>query len=263
MAIRYGDRTRVSTQVQSWLPAGLFSPLELAPKAWYDASDTSTITESGGAVSQWNDKSGSGFHVSQATAASQPTTGSFTLGGLNVIRFDGGDVLAGSTASDWTFITSGSISIIVLCTQTGANGVYRPILGNKREGQADRGIQFAGDRSTNLGLVQTFNGSAFMYLSGFSRIAQNKPTILSSVHDMSAATAGKAKVFLDRAEVQTDNASTGATSSTAPTYAMRIGAEPTTYFFTGDIAEVLFFDRAITQTERFKINDYLRLKWSL
>ena len=64
-----------------------FSPLDLSPVLWLDASDTSTITEVGGAVSQWDDKSGNGNDVVQATAALQPTTGTRTLNGLNVLDF--------------------------------------------------------------------------------------------------------------------------------------------------------------------------------
>jgi len=66
-----------------------FSPLDLSPVLWLDASDTSTITESGGAVSQWDDKSGNGNDVTQGTAANQPTSGTRTLNGLNVLDFDG------------------------------------------------------------------------------------------------------------------------------------------------------------------------------
>lgn len=69
---------------------------------WLDASDSASITHSSGAVSQWNDKSGNGRHVSQSTASAKPTTGTNTLNGLNVITFDGGDVLSysGSTGVD-------------------------------------------------------------------------------------------------------------------------------------------------------------------
>lgn len=42
---------------------------------WYDASDTLSITESGGAVSQWNDKSGNLRHAVQASGGSKFTTG--------------------------------------------------------------------------------------------------------------------------------------------------------------------------------------------
>ena len=59
------------------------------PKAlWLDASDASTITESGGAVSQWADKSANNNHAYQGTAERQPT-----LNG-DQIDFDGGDILS-------------------------------------------------------------------------------------------------------------------------------------------------------------------------
>lgn len=69
-----------------------FAPTDLAGLAlWLDASDTSTITHSSGAVSQWDDKSGNGQHVTQGTASLQPATGVETLNGLNVLTRSGAD----------------------------------------------------------------------------------------------------------------------------------------------------------------------------
>lgn len=57
--------------------------------AWYDASDTSTIVDSSGIVSQFNDKSGNGFDLTVITAGkSGPKTGSQNLNGLNVLSWD-------------------------------------------------------------------------------------------------------------------------------------------------------------------------------
>lgn len=56
---------------------------------WLDASDESTITSSAGKVSNWADKSGNGRDAVQATASAQPTTGSETENGLNVLTWDG------------------------------------------------------------------------------------------------------------------------------------------------------------------------------
>jgi hypothetical protein len=52
----------------AWTPADLGSALAL----WLDADDAGTITLNGTDVSQWNDKSGNGNHVSNATASTQP-----------------------------------------------------------------------------------------------------------------------------------------------------------------------------------------------
>lgn len=52
----------------------LWTPAQLTSLAlWLDAEDTSSLMLNGSTVSQWNDKSGNGNHVSNATASTQPT----------------------------------------------------------------------------------------------------------------------------------------------------------------------------------------------
>lgn len=52
----------------------LWQPDELPSLVlWLDAEDSASITLNGSTVSQWNDKSGTGNHVSNATASTQPT----------------------------------------------------------------------------------------------------------------------------------------------------------------------------------------------
>jgi len=86
-----------------------YSPVPPAPSflasapLWLDASDASTITESGGAVSQWDNK-GAGSNVTQATGSYQPTTGVSTINGLNVLDFDGSALVAAGTSSEYNFM---------------------------------------------------------------------------------------------------------------------------------------------------------------
>jgi fibronectin type 3 domain-containing protein len=68
--------------------AAAWTPALLTTAAWYDASDAGTLTESGGAVSQWNDKSPNGLHL-QAAGGQEPLTGSTSINGNNAIDFDG------------------------------------------------------------------------------------------------------------------------------------------------------------------------------
>jgi len=58
---------------------------------------TVTLTTTYGQVSQWDDKSGSGNDVVQATSAAQPKSGRRALNGLNVIDADGTDYMTNST----------------------------------------------------------------------------------------------------------------------------------------------------------------------
>ena len=63
-----------------------FSPEDIAGLTlWFDAADESTITESGGSVSQWDDKSGGDYHAIQPSGANQMTTGIATQNGRNVL----------------------------------------------------------------------------------------------------------------------------------------------------------------------------------
>ena len=73
-----------------------FNPGNLADlKLWLDAADTSTITHSSNAVSQWNDRSGNANHMS---GSDNPTTSTRSLNGKNVIDFDGNDYFESSAA---------------------------------------------------------------------------------------------------------------------------------------------------------------------
>jgi hypothetical protein len=57
-------------------------------RVWLDGG-LSTITQSGGLVSQWNDLSGNGFNAVQATGGNQPTTGTRTQNSINAIAYNG------------------------------------------------------------------------------------------------------------------------------------------------------------------------------
>lgn len=79
---------------------GAWSPLDLTGLVgWWDPSDATTITESGGAVSQIDDKSGEGNHLSQSNADNKPGTGTRTIGDVNVLAFNGDRLDKTGTAS--------------------------------------------------------------------------------------------------------------------------------------------------------------------
>ena len=82
--VSYDGKWHVITDTQSSVTA--WSPLEASPSLWLDASEASSITAGGaGNVSQWRDISGNDYHVSQSATVDQPTTGTTTLNGLNVL----------------------------------------------------------------------------------------------------------------------------------------------------------------------------------
>lgn len=67
----------------------LWTPLDLTTPALLGLDDTSTVTDVGGAASQWDDLTGNGYHVTQGTAGSRPTINASSLNGLPTLTFDG------------------------------------------------------------------------------------------------------------------------------------------------------------------------------
>ena len=98
----------------------------------FDYNGAVGVTDAGsGAVSQWNDQSGNGRHLVQATGANRPTTGVATINGINAIRFP----TAGSSInlSTGTITSFGPVRTIYMVVKTpgqvgGGVNAYRNLI---------------------------------------------------------------------------------------------------------------------------------------
>lgn len=87
-----------------------------------DGSYNSTLADLD-AVATWTNLGSSAKSVTQGTGTAQPTFRTSIVGGNPVVRCDGGDVLAASTASDWTFLKNGTdFTVDTLTAQTVQSG---------------------------------------------------------------------------------------------------------------------------------------------
>lgn len=93
----HGDHTIEPNAVSLRVP---WTPRFIDTAVWLDASDASTIIETNGRVSQWNDKSGNDKHVTQTNANRRPVTGQNTINDLNTLTF----------TADWLTNTSMNIT---------------------------------------------------------------------------------------------------------------------------------------------------------
>lgn len=82
-----------------------FDPLALSPLAWWDASDETTIATSSGLITDWDDKSGNGWHLAQATSADRAAYVTAAVNGLNAAEWpstDNSDFLKTAASSfEW------------------------------------------------------------------------------------------------------------------------------------------------------------------
>ena len=222
-----------------------WGPLDVAPMTyWLDASDTSTITSSGGAVSQWTDKISSAAFV-QATGANKPTTGAATLNGLNVLSFvhtsgTVGQFLAATGISSVAQpLTICYVAVLSGYDRTqgynafGSNGQVRPVYhATTTDTWSMLGgtPQLQGGTSGNgtLMTATVINGS-----SSYARL--NKTQILSGT----VGTTGMAT-----------NAVVGAANVSG-----------TLNPWNGDIAEILVYPSVLNSTQIDMAENYLRNKW--
>lgn len=215
--------------------------------AWYDASDTSTITSSGNLVSSWSDKSDNSNNLSQGNSSYRPTTNSATLNGLNVIDFDGtNDTLQGTLASLGTNPELTIFAVVQYDVMRAANSI----------------LVFVGATSTDQGIgfgLHTSNGlNSFQWGSGSSHDG-NYITGSYVIHGMTKTSSGNTTYVNGVAKPLNTSGSLSLASS--PT--IEISLDNFNNYLDGKVAEILIFNRELDSDERDSIETYLNDKWSV
>jgi hypothetical protein len=238
-----------------------FTPAELSPKLWLDASDSATITSSGGAVSQWNNK-GSLGNFTQSTAANQPTTGSATQNGRNVLSFDGGDFLSNATSADWKFMHDGTKYIVAIAAKiTSSTGAY---LGNSA-GEVDVGFYLY---KAATGIWHTLRPTGI--LQNLSTVTAGAGwRVVTVLADPTNGTASlRSSIYANSGSAGRSNTGSNTPSANNPTRIVYVGAVNSStgsaLLMTGEIGEMVVVSGTdATDDNRVKLRDYLNSKWSV
>ena len=250
------------TGLQLWLDASDASTL-------YDATTGGSLVAADGGVARWEDKSGNARHATQGTSANRPARKTAIQGGLDVLRFDGSNdrldissAILGAGASP--------VSIIAVVSMTSLSGfpVLVEIGTNPRPGVADTsgyaflpglmadnsGMYFANvggnnERFTANGTISTANWYALSVVALGSAFSSSNPTFF--------------KNGVSQASTQGAGTSTPDITGSNVT---RIGCSfvgGAGNFVSGDIAEILIYDSALSDTDRAAVENYLLAKWAI
>lgn len=204
-------------------------------------ADAGIVPASGSQIFQWQDQSGNGRNATMATVSRQPSLVGSAINGRPVVRFFG----AQSMYLD-IFTQPTTFSVFVAGKNSLASESFSMILG-------------PGGNSPNDQL-RWENGSQALF------VTQNAQTIITSsigntrvYHALSARYDGSTMNFY-----RDGNATSSTSFSTsAPWTIASIGSYYSSNFMVGDLAEVILYDRALSEAERASVNSYLRSKYNL
>jgi hypothetical protein len=218
---------------QRWTPA------DIATVGWYDASDTDTITDVAGAVSQWDDKSGNGNDVAQATGSAQPITGTRTQNGLNVLDFISGDTLTKAFSAD----LEQPFSVYVVGKFDRDSGARMTLIANL---------------GANTFYIAGGNPNTFLWTGGGTQPSFANDT---GYHLFEATVDGNPSEFL------VDGTSVGAINPLgilSPLQGISIGSNQNgtgSESLDGTVGEVVIVPSNLSLTDRQKLEGYLAWKW--
>jgi hypothetical protein len=242
---------------EKWLTP--FTPTRLPGLVgWWDASDAATITASAGRVSQWNDKSASGFHLTQATSAEQPLSGSASIGGRNTLSFDftRGDAL-GRSGMTTPAVNTGTWFAAV---RPLAAANYGRIL------SFDTGlVDYDNPQSIAAMVRDAATNDLGIYYNGAQRAQRTTtpftPLVLTTRRngDVSGAWvnggAPGAPAGLGTANFAFTRMAVGNTASGWPVGGTGDSPAPM------DLGEVIWYSGALSDTDRATVEAYLKAKW--
>ena len=236
-------------------------------KVWLDAADTATITQSGGAVSQWTDKSGSAYAFTQATAAYKPTTAAATQNGKNVLTLGTNDNLASTAASSvWKFLHTSSYTLFFALKYNVATYGGHPITTSAATGEV--GIDIFQDNPGKFqhNVTRGVSGTYVIANVPGSNTLTTNFTYVTVIADCTNATAAnRSDIRIKQGSAIKNNTQSGAIDTSNPARTMQLfdyiagGNEG----IDGQMGEILIYESILSAGDILLNQQYLANKWGV
>jgi hypothetical protein len=245
------DNNTVEVSVSPSNP-GTMVPLYL--QIWYRAdagvySDAgTTIANDSDPVQQWNDRSGKDNHATQSTAGAGPDFMDNVLNGHPVLRFNGS---SDYMDYDGTVIANTDYTVIVATGRSSAK-YENYILGSAMQ-VGYQSLHF-GFRSDTLFTIDQFNnGLDAAIMSYSSKVFEIYSGICDSLNGHF--------IYINNIFKVSNTNIDGLTGHVSPKIGQHLGISGYVYY-EGDIAEILIYDKALSDSERSAIEQYLMIKYN-
>ena len=213
-------------------------------------------------MSQWNDASGNGHHATQGTTSDQPTfvASDTDFNNQPHVHFDGNDELAIPFSAD---LNPNNMTVFIVATVDSDTGTYQGIINNYTSNTG--WLLYAKmSGSDNYWQVRTGTGSAQTIISAATdSVVPNTPSIVTFQISGSDGSGGGTTV-----QTLSVNGTVAATSSAVFTKKTSTSNTPIlgqvgSFQLTGQMAEVVMFNRALSTEERKQVEAYLATKYGI
>jgi hypothetical protein len=241
-----------------------FTPTSIGGcQLWFDASDTASLTPSsittGTKVSQWNDKSGNNRHMSNSTAATQPTYSTSNFNGSLPCVFFTGSTQASTNAS----ILSNAASTVLNSTTWDMYVAFKPIGGQEAIFWNDP----TGAVVLICGNTKVYDANYSIHYGGW-RLAPNDGACRGGecqtfqAYSTGTTLGKRVNGGLEGGQTQTSSFSWPSRSSNSQLSFCRPSSGP---WSEGNlaIAEVIVYNSVLSDANRSNVETYLTNKWKI
>ena len=226
-----GSTVVTGVLVSPWAPAEI-----PGMTLWLDASDAGTLTQAGGRIVQWADKSGSTHNGTPYGSVPGPVIHAGALNSKNVVAFGEG----GRSGLRLPIFAASSTFTIA--------GVTAPPYA------VGQSVLLGGSNSTNLQIAAP--GNDFVIYSQNLVSANGLP--LGGPMSFMTQFGPSAFIRVNGAQVAAGNS--GARAMPQPILGAA-GDDAAPFYFEGGVAELLAWDRALSPAEYLEVEAYLKSKW--
>ena len=263
--------TRFKIRKPDFLPSSI-SGLQLwldATTGLFDAtSGGSSVTTNGSSVARWEDQSGNARHATQATSGFRATLRTSVQNSKNIIRFDGTDdfysglsaALVNTTVTNkFSFYIAWIPDLASRQSAYGGGGIIRKMT-NGGNGDTDWyfGVRLGGRFAMNI------TGGANKAIASTTSLTTNTAYVVGLTFDgtSSATVSDRVKLYLGTTE-ETKVLGDGSGGWGNGDGELGRGYTSSSYYFKGDVCEIIVYDSVLSSDSRTKVSDYLKSKWGI
>ncbi len=209
------------------------------------------VTTSSSNVTQWTDLTGNGNTFSQSNSSYQPTLTTGAVNGLPAITFNGSSQYLVAPSGFANFTSGASMFIVTKPTSSVTSARFLDI----GTGSTTNSFGVC-EYSPSAYLLYSFNGSTGSSIQGTLTTSQYQ--ILEAIQNGS----GTGSLYTNGTSVASGSVNNiNNTTRSAPVIGAYTGGG--TYYFQGQIAEILIYSTALSSTQRQAVENYLLSRYGL